>query len=128
MFDFISMANNYEERKVARFELGMIIIDTCAVSDSDHPFETAISHPQFNSGNWIIVEHYDSKQEAIQGHNKWVDKITSKENFPLTLKDVSTAMIAKYMRQIDPGWDSYGRTIDGKVIRPELAQPRLEDQ
>lgn len=95
LFDFFSMANNYEERKVDRFQKDGVIIDTCAVTDSDQPYETGISHPQYNGGNWVIVELYSDKEKAQEGHKKWVEKMTS-ENLPDELEDVSTAEIAEF--------------------------------
>lgn len=95
---FFSMA----ERKVARFEKGKVIVDTCAVTDSDKPYETGISHPSYNKGDWVIVELYDTKGEAKIGHKKWVKKLTSKR-LPKTLKDVSTATVANFC-------DSFGKT------------------
>jgi len=94
LFDFLGMFDNYDERKVDRFEKGKLIIDTCSVTDSDQPFETGIQHPKFNDGKWIIVEMYDSKEEAQIGHNKWVKKMTAKR-LPKELRDVSTATTAK---------------------------------
>ncbi len=94
MFEFISMMDNYEERKVARYEENGIIVDTCLVTDSDKPYETAIAHPNYNNGLFIIVADYDTKEEAAAGHTKWV-KIMTLPTLPRTIKDVSTAGIAK---------------------------------
>lgn len=95
MFDFLAMADNYEERAVDRYEdeeIGLII-DTAAVDDSDKPYETAVSHPAYNKGKWIIVELYDILDTAQAGHDKWVAKMTKSE-LPKKLIDVSTAEIA----------------------------------
>ena len=73
LFDFFSMVDNYEERKVDRYEQGNMIIDTCAITDSDDPYETAIKHPSYNDGNWVIAETYPDKESAIEGHQKWVN-------------------------------------------------------
>jgi len=94
LFDFLGMMDNYEERKVDRFEKGKLIVDTCSVTDSEQSFETGIQHPNYNNGDWIIVEMYNSKKEARIGHDKWVKKMTAKR-FPKELKDVSTATMAK---------------------------------
>ena len=93
MFDFFSMYDNYEERKVDRFEEKGCIIDTCAVTDSDKPFETGILHPKYNNGKWIIVELYDTEEKAKTGHNKWIKTMTSK-SLPDFLICKSTAEIA----------------------------------
>ena len=93
MFKFFDMMGNYEERKVDRYETEDLIVDTCAVNDSAEPYETAIEHPAYNNGKWVVVEMYDSKEEAQRGHDKWVKLMTAKE-LPTELKDVSTAEIA----------------------------------
>ena len=96
MFD---MADNYEERKVKNTEINGAIIDTCAVSDSEQPFETGILHPSYNNGGWVIVEMYDSKKDAKKGHEKWV-KVFSGKSLPPELKDVSTAEIALLAKSV----------------------------
>lgn len=95
--DFLSMMNNHEKRVVDNYdekgdETGLVV-DTCAVSDSDQPFETGIKDPRYNNDEWIIVEMYDSKEEAQTGHDKWVKLMT--EAPPNQLKDVSTAEVKK---------------------------------
>ena len=81
----MSMADNYEQRKVANTEINGANIDTCAIMDSTKPYETGISHPKFKGGNWIIVEEYNSKKEAQIGHDKWVEAFTDK--LPDVLRD-----------------------------------------
>ena len=83
------MANNYEERKVDNFTQGDIQVDTALINDSSKPYETGICHPAYNGGAWVIVELYNTKEEAQIGHDKWV-KIMTSEVLPDTLKDVST--------------------------------------
>ena len=70
------MAGNHEERLVARYE-EEFIVDTCAVTDSDMAFETGIKHPDYNDGGWIIVESYNTRDEAADGHGRWVRLILS---------------------------------------------------
>ena len=94
MFSFMSMANNYEERKVDRYEADGLIIDTCAVTDSDQPYETGVSHHAYNNGDWVIVELYPTREAAQAGHKKWVEKMTAKE-LPKSLVDVGTAEVKK---------------------------------
>ena len=96
MYDFLSMADNYDSRAVARYEKKNLIIDTCAVTDSDEPYETGIKHCKYNCNAWVIVEMYNTKKDAQKGHQKWIKKMTSK-NLPKTLKDVSTCTIKKLM-------------------------------
>jgi hypothetical protein len=94
MFNFMSMNGNYEQRKVANFTKDGIAVDTAAVTDSDKLFETAIRHQKYNHGDWIVVELYNTKKQAEDGHGKWVEFVQQK-NLPETLKDVSSASIAK---------------------------------
>lgn len=94
MFEFLSMAGNYDSRKVDRYEEGDLLVSTANVIDSDHPYETAISHPNYNDDDFVIVEEYDEIGDAREGHNKWV-KLMTAEKLPETLKDVSTAEVAK---------------------------------
>ncbi len=99
LFDFLEMANNYEQRKVARYEKGNVMVDTAMVSDAEQPYETAVAHPQYNEGNMVIVELYDTKEEAEKGHKKWVKIITNKK-LPNELKDVSSSKISKVSDKI----------------------------
>ena len=88
-----SMIGTYEQRKVVCYEKGKLIVDTCRVTDSDKDYETGISHPRYNNRNWIIVELYDTKEQAATGHDKWVKVMTS-EKLPEKLEDVSTSVFA----------------------------------
>ena len=51
-------------------KIGNITIDTCFTPDTEK-WETGIKR----DGNWIVVEMYKDKEEAIKGHIKWVKKI-----------------------------------------------------
>jgi len=116
MFDFFSMMNNYEERVVDNYDKDGVVIDTALVTDSGKPYETAISHPDYHDNKMIIVELYDTKEEAQSGHNKWV-KIMTSENLPLTIKDVSTAGIAQLCHTLDGGEEwIYEKEIKEKTI------------
>lgn len=96
MFDFLSMADNYEDRVVANYkdEKTGLCVDTSMVTDSDKDYETGIEHPCYNDGDWVIVELYDTKEKAQKGHNNWVKKMTGKE-LPKQLRDVSSCTMAK---------------------------------
>lgn len=101
MFDFLSMADDYEERKIERFEgLGMVI-DTCRVTDSDDPFETAVQHPNYHDNDWVIVETYSDKDSAVEGHKKWVDIMTT--NPPSALVDVSNSTVYNMLKDMQGG-------------------------
>ena len=112
MFDLfgLDMLGNYEERKVDNYkdEKKGLCIDTCMVTDSKKDYETAIGHPQYNDGSLIIVELYDTKEEAQEGHNIWVKRMTGKK-LPGQLKDVSTAEIAKLCDICGKDWRKYKR-------------------
>lgn len=96
MFDFLFMADNYEDRKVDNTVLdGSTVIDTCAVNDGSHPYETGIQCPKYNKGDWVIVEAYDTKEEAQKGHNKWVG-IMSSDKLPEKLVDCNNSMIQQF--------------------------------
>jgi hypothetical protein len=105
MFNFFEMMGNYEQRKVANFEKGDLVVDTAAVTDADKPYETGIQHPAYNAGEWVIVELYDTKEEAQKGRNRWVKKMTGKK-MPKELRDVSTAGTAKLIDAVrgDMSW------------------------
>jgi hypothetical protein len=99
MFDFLNMLGNHEERKVAHYNKDGVFVDTCLVTDSAQPYETAIEHPAYNNGTMIIVALYDTKEEAQAGHDKWVKQLTS-EPLPLAIADVSSSGIATFARDI----------------------------
>lgn len=104
VFDFMNMLGNYEERAVARTEgkdeAGKdFIIDTCKVTDSRQPYETAVMHPAFNDNRWVIVELYDSAELAKHGHEKWVKTM---QKPPKNLRDVSMATIAQFCDAFGP--------------------------
>lgn len=97
MFGFLEemMANTYENRKVARYEKDDVFVDTCRITDSEQPYETAVAHPKYNDNKIVIVEMYNTEEEAKRGHSKWVKKMTSKK-LPKTLKDVSTSDVVEF--------------------------------
>lgn len=102
MFGFLDMANNYDQRKVDCFEKGDLVVGTVAVSDGKQPYETGVQHPAYNDGKWVIVEGYDTKEDAQAGHDRWVEKMTS-NNLPHTLEDCANAEIGQLAR--DAGCD-----------------------
>jgi hypothetical protein len=89
----IDMLDNYEQRKVANTVVGELVVDTCRVTDSAFPYETGVEHPNYNNGEWVVVEHYNSKVDAQTGHDKWVKIMTTKP-LPKALRDVSTSEVA----------------------------------
>ncbi len=96
MFGFMEMMGNYDDRKVDRYdsENGLEMVDTCSVTDGRKPFETAVEHPDYNDGEMIIVECYDTKEEAQKGHNKWAQLIKA-NNLPYVLTDCRNSEISQ---------------------------------
>lgn len=100
MFDFFNMQDNYEDRKVDNFLIeGVLCVDTCYVSDGDHPYETAISHKLYNDGHWVIVEAYDSRSNAQHGHDCWVETMTS-EGLPDYLIDCGNSGMSQLCDEV----------------------------
>ena len=96
IFDFMKDINDYESRKVGRWEEGEKMVSTVIVSDGAKPFETAISHPGYNNGKWIIVASYDDLEAAKVGHEKWV-KMVIEDCLPNKLVDVHNSWISQMM-------------------------------
>lgn len=76
MFDFgwLDMLGTYEERKVDNFRNDLFCVDTVSVTDRDLPYETAISHKDFNNGDWIILGWRGTKEEAQEYHDEIVER------------------------------------------------------
>ena len=66
------LSPSYEQRKVAMDEVEGATIDTVFTGDTGL-YETAIKHPAYDSGDWVIVEEYEEKPAAQAGHVKWVE-------------------------------------------------------
>jgi hypothetical protein len=96
MFNFLYDMDNYDDRKVDRYNSDDFQISTASVSDGRQPYETAIMHIEYNDDKWIIVESYSSMDEAQIGHNKWV-KIMTTEPLPEKLVDCQNAYIASLL-------------------------------
>ena len=78
MFGMFGMIGTYEQRKVARTEIEDGFVSTARMTDTEKPFETGISHELYNEGYIVIVEQYDTKEEALAGHEKWVKVMEGK--------------------------------------------------
>ena len=94
MFDFIGMMSNHEDRVVANYEEGELIVDTALVTDGEHIYETAIQHPEYNKGKWVVVEAYDDTASAQAGHEKWV-KIMTADALPDELSECMNSGISQ---------------------------------
>ena len=99
MFNFSRMVGNYAERAVARNEFDWGFISTCSVTDGDKPYETAVKHTAYHTTDMTIVESYDTKQEAKEGHDKWL-KIMTSDKLPDTLVDCYNAGVAQLAKAI----------------------------
>ena len=75
-----------------------LVVSTIQASDTDHPYETAVSHFELNPGRWTVVEEYDSLEDAQAGHEKWIARMTG-DDLPEKLEDVSTCL-AKEMDKV----------------------------
>jgi len=100
MFDFFNMAGTYEDRKVSLYNEGGVVVSTAMVNDGDHPFETAIKHPDYNDGAFVIVEAYDSLSDAHEGHENWVTIMTA-EPLPEFLQDCQNSKVSQFLAPED---------------------------
>lgn len=95
MFGF-DMMGSYESRKVGRYDgEDGFMVSTAMVTDGDHPYETAVAHPAYNSGKIVIVAAYDSKDDARDGHDEWVERMTA-DKLPDQLVEVENSEIGKW--------------------------------
>jgi hypothetical protein len=62
--------NDYENRLVKNTKNKYFEVDTIFAPDTNL-FETGIKSPNFYSGNWIIVDQYRTKNEALKKHKEW---------------------------------------------------------
>ena len=117
-FDFVSMMGNYEERKVALYQDGDFVVDTCAVNDGAYLYETAVKHPAYNGGKWVIVEAYDSQEEALAGHGRWVVTMTGAE-LPDKLVDCDNSDICQLEAAIcGDAWETeFMKEVEGEYGR-----------
>jgi hypothetical protein len=111
MFDFFSMMDNYEDRKVARYDADWGFISTAFVTDADLDYETAVRHRDYNDGQLVIVEAYATREEAQAGHERWVATMSANE-LPESLRDNGRAGIAQLCDAFsgDEDWREFKRT------------------
>ena len=96
--------DNYEERKVDRHDEGSgLVISTYSVTDSDRQYETIVCCPMYCDGDPVVVEEYEVKDNAQEGHDRWV-LVMMAEKLPFELIDVSTAMVAKLSDNFGRAW------------------------
>ena len=96
LFGFLTDVGNYDDRKIDRYDDGDMAVSTAAVSDGRDPFETAVMHPEYNDGQWVIVESYDSRESAKAGHAKWVSVMTA-DTLPNELADCGNSTVSQFL-------------------------------
>jgi len=89
---------NYEQRKLARNDYPWGFVSTIACTDGSKPFETAVSHDKYHvaDNTIVVVEHYDTREEAQRGHDRWVRTMTA-EILPAVLTDCNNAGLAQLL-------------------------------
>lgn len=109
--NIMAMSDNYARRKVGRFDDGNKMVSTAAVTDGSCPFETAFQHPDYNNGEMVIVDAYDTREEAEAGHEKWVSIM---ENGPLQdeLVEVCNSEISKFCGRVAGVYPRYKKKVD----------------
>lgn len=84
----------YEDAKRGLF------VSTATVSDGIKPHETAIEHPRYRGGKYmIIVEAYDTEEEATAGHDKWLRAVLN-DTLPAVIEDCCNNPLALKGREI----------------------------
>ncbi len=102
MFDFIWDIGNYSQRVVGRYDSddGDKMVSTARVNDGRKPYETAFQHPEYNDGNMVIVEAYDTKEQAAEGHDKWL-KVMTEGPLPDVLVDCQNSEVSSLLNSAD---------------------------
>ena len=100
MFEFMFDAGNYQDRVVGRYDGDGTMVSTASVSDGRHPYETAFQHPDYNDGDMVIVEAYDSREQAADGHARWVEIMTNGP-LPESLIDCQNSHISHLYGSLD---------------------------
>lgn len=115
MFSYMSMAFDYEQRKVGRYERDDLFVSTCKVTDAQKPYETAIESPLYNNGKLIVVADYDTLEEAQAGHEHWVALMTLDP--PKTLPSLNTSEIALLGAILFEDWPTeYSAEVDNDPL------------
>ncbi len=115
-FNFLNMFSslaNLQSKPVDRYEEGDLYVSTVWINDSEKEYETAVAHPLYKEGKLIIVECYDSEEEAQIGHDKWV-KIMTQEKLPSVLEDNNTSVIGTVLRESQGGSLLYEKENDNE--------------
>ena len=57
---------------IVRTEMKNFILDTSAVTGRPWAYETAISHVDYNNGDWIALASAETKEEAAESHEDYL--------------------------------------------------------
>lgn len=52
------------------------VVSTIKAADGDRPYETAVLDTRYNT-SFIVVEAYDTAEEAVKGHDHWVSVMST---------------------------------------------------
>ena len=84
---------SFEYRRIRLWSANGIAVSTIYAYDVAR-YETAIQHPNFDAGYWIIVEYADSLEKALDMHSRWQNIFIEDKIKELT----SVQMPMKYSR------------------------------
>ena len=84
--------------RIARYETSSTLVSTILAPDTNK-YETCILDSKYNNGQAIVVQEYETEEEALIGHNNWVLKI--RETSPEIIVDVSSNPFAKLYDFVD---------------------------
>lgn len=90
--DIMAMRGNYDDRKVGRDDYEWGFISTAYVNDGECDYETAVKHEDYDDGNMVIVDKYETKEDAEKGHKKWIETM---KNPPNELVDCANSLVSK---------------------------------
>lgn len=98
LFDFTKDMGNLDKRILHRYEddKTKLIVSTVRISDGIKPMETGVKHPRYNNGKPMIVEAYNTVEEAKTGHYKWVAAMRGK--LPEKIEDCCNAKLASMLK------------------------------
>lgn len=100
IFEIFKNIGNYESRKVARDEFPWGFISTARMLDAVRkPFETAVVHEDYRNGEHVIVECYDTQEEAAAGHAKWLATMTA-DALPESLTDCQNSEVQQTVAEL----------------------------
>lgn len=87
----VFLKDDYEDRLVDNTMGKFGGVDTAMANDTGF-YETAVQNEKYNAGRMIIVEQYETREEAKKGHKEWVKELKSK---PDAFRDIFSGEIFK---------------------------------